>query len=455
MDAAQPSQTTRGLSTQHLFLLLPWIGIVLAARQPIRDNSFLWHVEAGRLQVDAGQVLRSDPFSFTRFDEAWRTQSWVLDVLYATLQRVSDLGWVPWFIGVIAGLTLLIVGVHTHRASGSLLATGLVGVAVVWIGVPFFSPRPVLVSYLFLALTAYVVSDMRHRWALPLIIWIWAAAHGSFVLGLGLIVLDGLRRRDRRRVVDAAVSTLAATATAHGVAIWGILAAFGANREALDLIQEWRPPDIFEPFFLPYALAVVGVAVGSANGSIRRRDLWIVLPFLLFGFTASRAIFPAFIVLAPWLAVALRDVLPELRPTPATGPLLIGNLVLVVAIVALPFMLEGGENRLSETRFPLEAATALEAVPTFHDDVVGGYLIYARSLPNGVFADDRAELFGAEILGAIVDVRNGHPSWRTTFDEFAIEQAIVATESGIAEVLRASGWAVVFEDEDFSVLRAS
>ncbi len=65
----------------HLFMMLPWLGIVIAARRPIRDNSFLWHLSAGARQLDAGQVLTVDPFSYTFGGADWRTQSWLADLL--------------------------------------------------------------------------------------------------------------------------------------------------------------------------------------------------------------------------------------------------------------------------------------------------------------------------------------------------------------------------------------
>jgi hypothetical protein len=72
----------RPLSVAHVALVLPWIMAVVAARLPVRDNSFLWHVTAGRLQIEQGAVLTADPFSFTFLGAPWRTQSWLLELVY-------------------------------------------------------------------------------------------------------------------------------------------------------------------------------------------------------------------------------------------------------------------------------------------------------------------------------------------------------------------------------------
>ncbi|MBT8248315.1 MAG: hypothetical protein KJN73_10870 [Acidimicrobiia bacterium] len=76
---------THRLSVRHLFAMVPVVGVVVASARAISDNSFLWHVRAGTVQLDAGQVLRTDPFSFTAQGESWRTQSWIADLLYGTL----------------------------------------------------------------------------------------------------------------------------------------------------------------------------------------------------------------------------------------------------------------------------------------------------------------------------------------------------------------------------------
>ena len=73
--------------------------MVIGASRPIRDNSFLWHIRAGDLQLTSGEVLTTDPFSFTMAGEPWRTQSWLADLLYGSLEQASGgLGWVPWLL---------------------------------------------------------------------------------------------------------------------------------------------------------------------------------------------------------------------------------------------------------------------------------------------------------------------------------------------------------------------
>ena len=107
MTAVANGQRPRGLTIWHLMMALPWVAVGIVARGAIRDNSFLWHIRAGSLQTEMGQVLTADPFSFTKLGEAWRTQSWLAELGYAWGERTWDLSYVPWMV-VAAALVLFI-----------------------------------------------------------------------------------------------------------------------------------------------------------------------------------------------------------------------------------------------------------------------------------------------------------------------------------------------------------
>ncbi len=437
------------LSVRHLLLLTPWIGVVIGASRPIRDNSFLWHVRAGDLQLASGRVLTTDPFSSTMAGEPWRTQSWLADLLYGSLEQATGgLGWVPWLL-VVCGTTVLgLVGWLTFRRVSDPLPVALALVALMWLGLPNLVPRPVLFSLVLLALFM-VVLEIQLDWPLPLILWVWAGFHGSFVLGLGILLLDALRRRMvwQKAAGRIGVALIAVSLTAHGLGVWSMLGSFVANRGALDFISEWAAPDLLSLAVAPYVLIVVALLVAAASGRIKIRELWIVAPFLVFGLTSARAIMPAAIVLVPFAASAW------FRPNTDPGFVPPGparaNLVIATALIILPLLALVGFRGLDVDRFPVEAASYLSTEKVWHDDVAGGYLIYANRWP--VFVDDRAELYGAEFFGEFVNTRRGMPVWWTAFDRYGIQQALVATDAGLAEVLTADGWNVDFSDDRWTV----
>jgi hypothetical protein len=433
-------------------LLTPWIGIVVGASRPIRDNSFLWHVRAGELQLAGGRVLTVDPFSYTMAGEPWRTQSWLADLLYGTAERgANGLGWVPWLLIVGGGLVLALVGVAAYRRVSDPLPVALALVALTWLGLPNLVPRPALFSFVLLALLVLVL-EIRAEWAVPLIMWVWAGLHGSFVLGLGLLVLDALRRSPgwRRAAARFVFAALAVSITAHGLGVWAMLTSFLTNREALSFISEWAAPDLLSISVAPYVVIITAVMVAAARGRIEVRELWVVIPFLVFGLTSVRAIMPATIVLVPFAASVWPSSHEQSVGTRGSTRI---NQAIALGLVLLPFLALFGFKGVDPERFPVEAAGYLETEAVWHDDATGGYLIYANRLP--VFVDDRAELYGAAFFREFVHTRLGTPVWEEAFQQYGIEQALVATDAGLAEVLTAAGWRIDFSDDRWTVFSRS
>ncbi len=308
-----------------------------------------------------------------------------------------------------------------------------------------------LFSYLFLAALVLLLSEKRLRWAIPLLLWVWAGVHGSFVIGLGLILLEAVRQRSRPLWGSLGLSVVAISVTAHGLAIYGVLARFVENRSALDLIQEWAPPKITDLGIAPYALVILGIVMASVAGKIDKRDLIVVIPFLVFGLTSNRALFPATIVLAPWAALAL----PPLRaPRRNEAYLLNGALAVSLVAVSIIIGIDRNESTPSEKNFPVAAVGSLGSGPVFHGDEVGGYLIYETWPERLVYTDDRAELHGRERFEDFIEAFNGHEVWREVFARYGIEQVLIPVDdTPLEQILMGEGWVEGYRDEDFLVLK--
>ena len=91
-DVAPVERVRFALRPVHIAPLVPFFLVAVIVAAPIRDNSFLWHVRAGTIQLDSLRVLTEDPFSLTFTGTPWRTQSWWMEFLYAHLER--------WFVGL-------------------------------------------------------------------------------------------------------------------------------------------------------------------------------------------------------------------------------------------------------------------------------------------------------------------------------------------------------------------
>ncbi|NND02233.1 MAG: hypothetical protein HKN91_05550 [Acidimicrobiia bacterium] len=439
------------LSVRHLFLVVPIAGLAWAVTRPFRDNSFLWHVRAGTEQLDAGQVLTSDPFTIEYGGEAWRTQSWLADIAYGFLERLTDgVAWLPYYMFAMAALAAIVVLATIYRRTSHLGVTAAAGILLVWQASPFTAARPVIISYVLLASLAAALLSNKVDYLIPGLIWLWAALHGSFVVGIGLIVLEAIRRRSRRHVELAVISVILASLTAHGFGVWEVLVAFLGNREALAIIQEWQPPNYSNPFMLPYGLMVLGTIYAAAKGKVQQSALFVILPFLFFGMLTVRNLYPAMIVVLPYLAQGLTPDKPEVR-RPDPLPIVAGfaAVILIVGLVGLMRPV-----RLAETAFPApEALEALDPGPVFHGIAPGGYLIYAEWPERPILVDDRAELFGIDGFRRYLDVADGD-GWEELFAELEISQALLDVDWPLVGSLATAGWIEEYRDDFFVVASA-
>ncbi|MEX0946687.1 MAG: hypothetical protein WD064_04920, partial [Acidimicrobiia bacterium] len=117
----------------HVAILLPLFAAVIAARLPVRDNSYLWHVRAGTLQIERGEVLTTDPFSFTAMGRPWRTQSWLADLLYGWADNLWSLETVTPL--VLTGAIVLVgaIGLRVYRTVPAPLPAAIGTIWVMWL----------------------------------------------------------------------------------------------------------------------------------------------------------------------------------------------------------------------------------------------------------------------------------------------------------------------------------
>ena len=403
------------------------------------------------MQLASTRVITTDPFSYVAGGEPWRTQSWLVELLYAFLESTfGGLGWVPVFIAVVSVGTLTITGLTIYSASRSMVVTGAWLIVAAWLLAPFSQPRPVLISYLLLAVLVMILTVGERLWwtVIPLI-WLWAAIHGTWVIGIGLLVLAAIQRRSLRLGVLIAIALTMTALTAHGLGAWQFLTTFLGSAGALTYLQEWQPPDFGNFVQMPYLLIVAGVVVAATKGRIGVAMLWVVLPFLAFGLTSRRTVPVAMLVLIPIAARAVSVRLPKSRASGFPIPTVI-LLVTVGIVVALHTV---SHVALDSERFPSDAA--IEAAgdqPFFHDDGIGGYLIYRSGPDEQVYIDDRAELFGEEGFAELADAKLG--VYEELFDRLGMRSAIVRPRWPLYSILVRDGWAVEYRDEEWAVLTA-
>jgi hypothetical protein len=472
-----------------------------------RDNFFgdpgsLWHLVRGERMLSSGELIRSDPFSFTRGGCPWLPQSWLAECVLGLLHRVGGLD------SIMAATIILLASLYTWvahrllRAGFHPLLAGLIVAMAIAGGSHHFHPRPHILTLAFLAWTFAQLCDFeagripfrRFFWLVPLFI-VWANVHGGMVTGVFTVALAAAgwcltwwvgaetpvaRPRQLLALVFLVTACgLAALVNPYGLRLPKLWFALIGSPVLPKLIQEHLPMrDAGSSAWAVMLMVVFYLAALSGIPPRRSRVTWLI-PLAWLAFTWSRIRNgPLFAIVA---AIALGDLLPHarwvnwlscrgsevFRVAPAGGALPKRRVGFVT--VLLPFVLTVSSFAFqgAGVRVPLLgrgwAAMNAESnpvallpdlreyershpvgTPIFNEMVHGGFLIYYTPGLR-VFIDDRCELYGDRWLLDYVHALREDPArvdhWAR---EYGFDAALTETGSGFDRYLAlAEGWAAV------------
>lgn len=420
------------------------LGLRIGLR-PLGDNSLFIHLRTGLDLVRTGHVPRSDPYSFTSGGEPWVVQSWLASAAYGVAERLGGFPAVRLLQGLLYALLAWLVA--RLARTGSPWRTALAGALAIGLGLVYWSPRPLAFGLLGLAATVLVVERRRPWWWLLPIVWVWVNSHGSFVLGLGwLVLVAGGERLDGRRRPDVLpwlggflAGLVVACLNPLGPRLLVFPLAVVSRREAFSHVAEWRSPSFSGAAGALTLVCLVGVVVVVARSRPPWRDLLPVVAFVGAALAAQRNLPMAGVVAAPVLARCLRPppkaAVEERRPGIHVGiaGLLgaLGLLFVVVAAVGAPFDLEG---------YPVRAAALLEpGAKVATTDIAAGYLILDRGEEARVLMDDRVDLHPVRLAKEYVRLLDGKPDALALLDGYGADAVLWETDTALHAQLAASG----------------
>lgn len=156
------------------------------------DPDFGWHLRMGQLILQKG-LPQTDPFSYTMPSFPVVGHEWLVDVGIARMFPLLGLDGLSLLFTLLALVPLVVMTV-VSKAKWRFLPFFLAGLSLM----PFLGIRPqiipwVLFSWVILLLLKEELWN-RFKWILPLLLFLWANIHGSFVLGFLIIVLFVLLR---------------------------------------------------------------------------------------------------------------------------------------------------------------------------------------------------------------------------------------------------------------------
>jgi hypothetical protein len=470
-----------GLSSPFRFFTRPFnlgaIGATLAAAAmlvavttPVVDPDVWWVAAAGRRLLVEGAVPRTNVFSYVEPEHSWIMHEWLLGPPYAVvLARLGPAGF-----DLIAGCALLselglLAAATVMRTRRLAVGLAAFGAAVALYGGRFVTARPTGISLVFalgFAILAFAPRFSLTSMATAIVIeLVWANAHGSFPLGVAmLLVAAAEHRRDRvLRIVAAVLSSVATLVTPYGLALHRfVLGYFAGNAGIYHSIHThiaefgpvWRAP--VTPLDV-IGLAVDAAVIAAATRSRRYRlragfclGLWVlaVLHYRNLEFAGLLSV----VLLVPYLDDAADDVAraraaaPDLRPRIITSALVI----LPACLVGMgAFCVAFSRRQPSEWVNDGPAfMTAMRAVP----DGARAFVPFQRAgiaiwygAPRGVrvFFDSRNDCYSPATFDAFVSLTLPGPpqGWRATLDSSGTDTALLSRSDPLDGFLSTEpGW---------------
>ena len=433
----------------------------------LSDNSFFIHLVTGRFILDHG-IPREDTYSFTAPGTKFVAQSWLAELLYGVLDRSFG----PFGIRVLGALTgaaitvlafRLALRLARERMRAALVTAALSGLYVLW------SERPLLLGLLFFMILLWIVEVPdcwvgRHPYvSLPVVFWLWANVHDSFMLGfvyLGLHLLgrwlDGARPwegRERTLLVGAAIGGAATFVNPYGPDLVFFPYHLLQRGDILRHIIEWASPNFHNLRGQALLLWFAVYAVVAARGRNRfsRRDVVVTVPFLGLALWALRNVAIAPLVCLPAVARAIA-VDPEraerAKAEERRGPI---GIAFVVVLASAIFVRAFAENDFVTVTYPVKAMNAVE-----REDLIGRRLLmddgdaaYAvLGFPGQkVFIDDRYDMYPESVIYDFFDLSGGARNWEKVLDRYDVEVVVWPRNEPLTLLMeRSDDWTVLHRD---------
>ena len=494
LTAGAPSAPATRLGPLR-FLTLPrlvfaLLFLFLIFKVELSDPDYFWHLKTGEYIATHWGFPNGDPFSYTFEGKPWAPHEWLFQVgLFGVFALAGATG-VKLAVALLGTASVYLAFRTASRLLGGSSVALLLAAACFMLLLPWFVPRPHLVTYVLVATFVDLLigfkyfGEDRRLWLVGPLMVLWTNVHGAFVIGIALLGLfcacewakhwfgrpDAINRRRLVRLSAATLVGILATAVnPRGFDAWLFPAQLLDSSPDTVLPGEFHSPD----FHTLYGKIFLAMAFGFFAVSIYRRtrpDLTeIAMPMcsLFIGFTANRHVPIAVLMLVPFLAVGLRD-----NPAQRLYARLAGsgkslgntefalNAVLLCLVAATLVLLSPAEQSKAQERLnklmPVKAVQFIRSHDItgrmFNDYTQGGYLLYHLS-PQKVFIDGRGDIYGNAFINEFRTIRSGEPGWEKAFDKYAIDYLIVQRDVPIRGLLLARGdFKLVYDDETSSVL---
>jgi hypothetical protein len=466
MDERRGDRLLRWAPIALLMVSLLWITSKAVA--PISDPDDWWHLRLGNELLNQRSFATPSWSSYA--DQNWVPTEPVPEVVSAMVDRIFGYAGLAWLFGV----ALFLVTVSFYALNRQLAAPLPAVVATVASFVPMYgalTSRPQLVSFMLLpiALAVWIRTeqDLRPRWWLLPLIWLWSLCHGFWFIGAAYgcaaVAAIAVGRRATRgqlvRLVALAVGCVAGVLL-NPVGVGVFEAPLQVNSSA-KFITEWQHPSPMSPgpfgAWLLIVLAVVLLVV--ARHLVTPFKVALLVAAAFWTWYAERTVIIAAISFAPVLASGLDALLTSsvrpLAPRGAVGRFewrAIGA-TFAVAAAALALAVSGVAREPGDV--PRAFDSTLDRVPpstgVFTAYVLGGWIAWRHAELNQ-YIDGLSTPYSRDHYLDFFAIENQAPGWYRLVDAARLSVAIVDSGSPVARGLESRGWQLRGSDAGYVLL---
>lgn len=448
--------------------------------QSMPDPDIWWHLRNAEYQIATRSFITKDMYSFTALGAPWMDHEWLAELPYYLGWHL--LGARGLYLVAVCAIEVILLGIFwlAYRKSGNIKASLLVSIIAAVLSTVSFGPRTLLFGWIcmigeLLILDSFLHDDdlaSHHRqlWLLPPLFLIWVNTHGSWLIGLVLLIVfltagmfniklgavEGIRwsGAQRRSLVTAACLSMGALfINPYG---WRLVAypfnlAFHQKLNVSNL-EEWRTLDFHSGrgILLLLALALLFLVQILCRRKWMPYELAFLFIAVYASFTYSRFLFLAAILVMPILANHLSELLPcrVAKNRPWLNGIMIAALL---PLMALRFPEEQQILASGGKKFPDQALAYLKDFHpqgnVYNDFLWGGYLVWhERQIP--VFIDSRVDIF--EYSGVFKDYLDAR-GLKNTFavlDKYNIRYVLYQKDAPLVYLLEhTASWKVDYEDQ--------
>ena len=431
-----------------LVLLLTMLMLTKVATERLSNGDTWFHLRLGH-EFWSGWSLNR-PGALTTFATSpWVPTQWSTEMVMAKAEDWFGLPGVAWMYGALY-LTFIATVHFVNRRRGGPWPATLATVLVIFASASTLSSRPQVISLILLSVTLAAwlrtEQDLRPRWWLAPMTWVWATAHGMWSAGVLLsgvfwlgLVLDGRARgRDARRLLGVpALSFVAALATPVGPRL--VLSQFAVSARS-SMIVEWGATSFRT---VPAIAAAMLVALLVVLWARRGCASWTaVLLLLLAGgwiLFVSRTVPLGAIVLAPFLAKALHHAWPSSGPLERTGRLercvLWGGVAACLAGLALVVPRTAATAGGVPSQFRDRLAALPAGAPVLVEDGTGAWIEWRFPMLNPVI-DGMLDAYPVDYIQRFMAYRQVAPGWQSFVRDSNADAAVLLKGSALSAAMQ-------------------